>query len=358
MVAPRTTTPETEGQEDGRDDATGRGGGRLRPQRARRRRHPRARRPAGDGPGVAADRRRRRADPRPRPGRRDHARHLLRRAPDGVGVPVLPAVRPAGPRRRAAGARGVLRAAAARRAGRGRVPGPGRGRSRGSASTVPAWRSLVGGDPAAAVAGGAGRQAVGAAGRPRARRLRFGLGVLEQGTRAWDRRFVDDVAPALLTGVAAHAITPLPSLAAAGTALLLGTLAHAEGGWPIPRGGSGAITAALVADLEAHGGTIRTDHRVRTEADLPRRALLRVRHHPAHPRRGARRPASRRGRGTRWTRSSTATRRPRSTSCSTARCRGPCPRSGGPAPCTSAARAPRWPARRTRSRAASTRTCR
>jgi len=99
--------------------------------------------------------------------------------------------------------------------------------------------------------------------------LHFGLEVLEQGTRAWDRRFSDDVAPALLTGVAAHAITPVPSLAAAGTALLLAALAHAGDGWPIPRGGSGAIVAALVADLRAHGGEVVTDHPVRSHADLP-----------------------------------------------------------------------------------------
>ncbi|WP_029291898.1 NAD(P)/FAD-dependent oxidoreductase [Cellulomonas sp. HZM] len=97
----------------------------------------------------------------------------------------------------------------------------------------------------------------------------FGLGVLEQGTRAWDRRFVDDVAPALLTGVAAHAITPLPSFAAAGTALLLASLAHAGKGWPIPRGGSGAIAGALADDLRAHGGEIVTDLRVSSYDDLP-----------------------------------------------------------------------------------------
>jgi phytoene dehydrogenase-like protein len=99
--------------------------------------------------------------------------------------------------------------------------------------------------------------------------LHFGLEVLEHGTRAWDRRFADDVAPALLTGVASHAITPVPSLAAAGTALLLASLAHAGAGWPIPRGGSGTIVAALVADLLAHGGEIVTDHPVRSPADLP-----------------------------------------------------------------------------------------
>ncbi|ANC32375.1 phytoene desaturase family protein [Isoptericola dokdonensis] len=98
---------------------------------------------------------------------------------------------------------------------------------------------------------------------------RFGAGLLEQGTRAWGSRFRTAEAAALLTGVGAHAITPLPSLAAAGTALLLATLGHAGAGWPIPRGGSGAITAALLADLAAHGGTVVTDHPVRTRADLP-----------------------------------------------------------------------------------------
>ncbi|GAA1993482.1 NAD(P)/FAD-dependent oxidoreductase [Isoptericola halotolerans] len=119
---------------------------------------------------------------------------------------------------------------------------------------------------------------------------RFGLAVLEQGTDLWGRRFRTEEAAALLTGVAAHAIAPLPSLGAAGTALLLGTLAHATpssgppgatgtghvgalaGGWPIPRGGSGAIVAALRADLEAHGGTVVTDHPVRSRADLPHAA--------------------------------------------------------------------------------------
>ncbi|PFG44579.1 phytoene dehydrogenase-like protein [Isoptericola jiangsuensis] len=124
--------------------------------------------------------------------------------------------------------------------------------------------------------------------------VRFGSALPEQGSRAWGARFRTAEAAALLTGVAAHAITPLPSLAAAGTALLLGALGHAgprppghgaraggparpadtgpvppDGGWPVPRGGSGAITAALAADLLAHGGTVVTDHPVRSRADLP-----------------------------------------------------------------------------------------
>ncbi|MTG87485.1 NAD(P)-binding protein [Cellulosimicrobium sp. BIT-GX5] len=99
---------------------------------------------------------------------------------------------------------------------------------------------------------------------------RFGAAVLEQGSAAWGRRFRTEEAGALLTGVAAHAISRLPSLAAAGTALLLASLGHAPGGWPLPRGGSGAITAALVDDLREHGGEVVTGHRVGSLADLPR----------------------------------------------------------------------------------------
>lgn len=97
---------------------------------------------------------------------------------------------------------------------------------------------------------------------------RFGLAVAEQGTPLWNARFRGDVAPALITGVAAHAISSIPSFAAAGTALLLGSLAHSYG-WPIPRGGSGALMDALVADLLAHGGQVRTGAPVHTGRDLP-----------------------------------------------------------------------------------------
>ena len=96
----------------------------------------------------------------------------------------------------------------------------------------------------------------------------FGLRLFEQGTSAWAARFRDEEAAALLTGVGSHAITRLPSPSAAGTALLLASLAHA-GGWPVPRGGSGAIVGALLADLRVHGGTVVTGTRVDRAADLP-----------------------------------------------------------------------------------------
>jgi len=87
--------------------------------------------------------------------------------------------------------------------------------------------------------------------------LLFGLRALEQGTAAWNLRWRDVAAPALLAGVAAHSVRPMPSLSTAGTGLALATAGHA-GGWPVPIGGSQAIINALAADLRAHGGTIET----------------------------------------------------------------------------------------------------
>lgn len=82
-------------------------------------------------------------------------------------------------------------------------------------------------------------------------------------------------ARALLTGVAGHVIGPLPSLPGSAVSLLLGHLAHTSGGWPIPEGGSAAVADALVADLLAHGGRIRTGHEVNDLRELPpARAML------------------------------------------------------------------------------------
>lgn len=104
--------------------------------------------------------------------------------------------------------------------------------------------------------------------------LRFGLRALEQGLPSWNLRFSEDVGPAMLSGLAAHSIQPMPSLSTAGAALALGTTAHARG-WPIPAGGSQAITDALADDLRAHGGSIVTGAEVGDIRELPAaRAVL------------------------------------------------------------------------------------
>ncbi|UIN31340.1 phytoene desaturase family protein [Microbacterium binotii] len=103
---------------------------------------------------------------------------------------------------------------------------------------------------------------------------RFGVRVLDQGSRLWGWRFREDAAPALVTGVASHSILPQPSLAASGAGLALGAYAHAHG-WPIPIGGSQAIVDAMVADLRDHGVEVVRDHEVRSLAELPpARAVL------------------------------------------------------------------------------------
>ena len=97
----------------------------------------------------------------------------------------------------------------------------------------------------------------------------FARAVALLGTRATDGLWHEDVGPALINGVAAHAIGPIPSLAGAGTAAYLGALAHSADGWPLVRGGIGRIVDALVEDLERHGGRLVTDHPVTRRTDLP-----------------------------------------------------------------------------------------
>jgi phytoene dehydrogenase-like protein len=72
---------------------------------------------------------------------------------------------------------------------------------------------------------------------------------------------------ALFGGVAAHSFAPLnrPMSSAVGCAL---TSAGHAFGWPVARGGSGAITEALAAVLRERGGKIETGGRVTSFAEL------------------------------------------------------------------------------------------
>jgi Phytoene dehydrogenase and related proteins len=82
------------------------------------------------------------------------------------------------------------------------------------------------------------------------------------------RRFATDEPAALLSGLAGHSMLALQSPITAGFALFLGTLAH-HVGWPVAKGGSGAIAKALAAIVVANGGTIVCDHRVTSLRELP-----------------------------------------------------------------------------------------
>ncbi|NQX27664.1 NAD(P)/FAD-dependent oxidoreductase [Microbacteriaceae bacterium VKM Ac-2854] len=133
-----------------------------------------------------------------------------------------------------------------------------------------AWRQLMG--PLAAHADGVaeftGNQLLRLPAEPLTA-LRFGLRALEQGLPSWNLRFREEVAPAMLTGVAAHAIRPMPSISTAAAGLFLACFAHARG-WPIPLGGTQRIVDALADDLRAHGGVIHTGTPISSLDELPR----------------------------------------------------------------------------------------
>jgi phytoene dehydrogenase-like protein len=83
---------------------------------------------------------------------------------------------------------------------------------------------------------------------------RFGLAAVRS-MQGLARRFRGERARALLAGVAAHSMLPLDAPGTAAFALVLATAGHAVG-WPIARGGSRALTDALVACLREHGGEL------------------------------------------------------------------------------------------------------
>jgi phytoene dehydrogenase-like protein len=92
------------------------------------------------------------------------------------------------------------------------------------------------------------------------RLARFGIPAAAPATLL-ARSFKTAQSRALFGGVAAHAFSPLnrPMSSAVGCALICA--GHAVG-WPVARGGSGAITEALVSVLRSHGGKIETGRRV------------------------------------------------------------------------------------------------
>ena len=82
------------------------------------------------------------------------------------------------------------------------------------------------------------------------------------------RRFHDERAAAVLAGMAAHSFLPLEHPFASAFALMLGVAAHAVG-WPVARGGSGAIATALASYLRSQGGVVVTGRRVQQLSDVP-----------------------------------------------------------------------------------------
>lgn len=96
---------------------------------------------------------------------------------------------------------------------------------------------------------------------------RFGLPALASAT-ALARALPGPEARALFAGTAAHAFRPLTAPLSASVGMVLTCACHRYG-WPVARGGSGAIADALAASVLEHGGRIETGRPVRSLDELP-----------------------------------------------------------------------------------------
>ncbi len=96
----------------------------------------------------------------------------------------------------------------------------------------------------------------------------FGVKAMRSASGLATSYFKSDEARALFAGNAAHSFMPLraPFTAAIGLVLMLSGHRY---GWPVARGGSGNITAALCSLLESLGGKIECGRQVKAIDELP-----------------------------------------------------------------------------------------
>lgn len=98
---------------------------------------------------------------------------------------------------------------------------------------------------------------------------RFGLLSVRSARGLARGKFRDEAARALIGGVGAHSFMSLDAPASAAFSVILAAAGHAVG-WPFARGGAQSITEALLASLGDLGGTIQTDTKVVSLAQLPK----------------------------------------------------------------------------------------
>ena len=94
---------------------------------------------------------------------------------------------------------------------------------------------------------------------------RFGLAAFQPARRVATHHFKQARTRALFAGLAAHSFLSLDDVLSSAIGLVLGAAAH-KVGWPVPRGGSQAITQALLRTFEDLGGKLHTGRRIDAEA--------------------------------------------------------------------------------------------
>jgi phytoene dehydrogenase-like protein len=93
------------------------------------------------------------------------------------------------------------------------------------------------------------------------RMARFGLTAFESAQSFAQNRFGNPRTRAVFAGLAGHSCLSFDRPLSATIGLMFGITIHAVG-WPIPRGGAGAITQALAGYLHRLGGSVHISHRI------------------------------------------------------------------------------------------------
>lgn len=93
------------------------------------------------------------------------------------------------------------------------------------------------------------------------RMARFGRSALDSARHFARSRFATERARAVFAGLAGHSMMSLDRRLSAAIGWLFGITVHAVG-WPVPRGGARAITAALIGYLESLNGAVHTTQHV------------------------------------------------------------------------------------------------
>lgn len=100
------------------------------------------------------------------------------------------------------------------------------------------------------------------------RMAQFGVPALLPASRLSRLLFSTEKARALFCGSAVHSMTSPAQPFTSAFGVLFGALGMSRG-WPVARGGTGAIVEALLNILRAHGATLVTDHTVSSFRELP-----------------------------------------------------------------------------------------
>jgi len=93
------------------------------------------------------------------------------------------------------------------------------------------------------------------------RMARFGLTVLESAQKFAASHFLSQRTRAAFAGLVGHSALSFDQPLTASVGLMFGASIHSVG-WPIPRGGAGALTRALIGYLHTLGGTVHTSRRI------------------------------------------------------------------------------------------------